>query len=110
MKPLSAAIIAALALAGCTEIVREPAPRSAVMIDEPGGFVVQERPPVMREEIVPLAPGPGYAWHPGHWRWENGWAWAPGRYIARPHPEAVWVPGHWAARRYGWSWIPGHWD
>jgi hypothetical protein len=104
------AAIAGLIGGGCAEVEPVRGPRSEVIIDEPPGIVVKERPPIVREEIVPIAPGPAFVWHPGHWRWRDGWVWVPGRYIDRPHPEAVWVPGHWAEKRYGWSWIPGHWD
>lgn len=104
------ALASPLLLAACVE----PAPehqRQTVYLEEPGPVVVRERPPEVREEIVPAAPGVAYVWRPGNWRWQGGgWVWQPGHYVERPHPNAAWVPGHWAERRYGWSWIPGHWD
>ena len=109
MKPVfMSATAAALLLAGCTDTVRVREP-PAYVIDEPDSVVVREPPPAVREEIVPIAPGPGYLWRPGRWRWHDGWGWEGGAYIARPLPEAEWEPGHWAERRYGWAWIPGHW-
>lgn len=45
--------------------------------------IVQGAPPPLRYEAVPVAPGPGYVWHHGHWYW-NGYryVWVPGRYYA----------------------------
>ena len=46
--------------------------------------IIREAPPPMRVEMIPVG-RPGYAWDPGHWRWEGrGYAW---------------MPGHWRSRR-----------
>ncbi|CAM2156046.1 Lipoprotein [Pararobbsia alpina] len=46
-------------------------------------YVEPARPPMPAErvEVVPVAPGEGFVWVKGHYKWEGG-AW-------------VWVPGHW---------------
>jgi YXWGXW repeat-containing protein len=105
------ALIAALLplLGACEETVRVREPGIGAVVEEGGPIVVRERPPVLREEVIPAPPGERFVWRPGYWMWRNGWAWVPGRYVERPHPEAVWVPGHWAERRWGWTWVPGHW-
>lgn len=57
-------------------------------------IIAPHAPPPPRAEVVP-PPRAGYAWDPGHWRWEGG--------------GYRWVPGHWAARGPNWRWVPGHW-
>ena len=35
--------------------------------------------PAPRVEVIPVAPGAGYNWVPGHWAWrERGWVWIAG--------------------------------
>lgn len=58
--------------------------------------VVAEPPPPPRVEVIGVAPGPGFFWVPGHWRW------GPQRY--------VWVAGHWAPHRPGHYWVAPHWN
>ena len=45
--------------------------------------VILERPmPPPRMEVIPVAPGPGYNWVPGHWAWRGAeWVWIPGHHI-----------------------------
>ena len=75
-----------------------------------GGIYVQTAPPQPVYETVPSAPGPGYYWVPGYWRW-NGYryVWVHGYYSYPPYGGAVWHPGHWARNAYGWYWRAGHW-
>ncbi len=76
----------------------------------PGAVYVRVRPPVYREEVVGVAPGPGYFWVAGFWEWGGAeYRWVHGRWVARPYPRAVWVRGHWRSTSSGWYWIPGHW-
>jgi len=72
--------------------------------------IVRVGPPALRAEVVPVAPGPGWAWRSGYWRW-NGhrYVWVSGHYLRRPRVGAEWVPGHWGERGGGWVWIGGHW-
>ena len=76
----------------------------------PGAVFVSVRPPVYREEVVGVAPGPGFVWVAGYWEWGGAaYAWVPGRWVARPYARAVWVRGHWHGSRHGWYWVPGRW-
>ncbi len=71
--------------------------------------VVTEAPPADRAEGAGVAPGPDYAWVPGHWAWHDRWVWDRGYWMLRPRPGAVWQPGHWDKDARGWVWVPGHW-
>ena len=75
-----------------------------------GAVYVRERPPAYREEVVGVAPGPGYFWIRGYWQWGGAaYQWVPGRWEMRPRPNAVWVEGRWRSAHRGWYWMPGHW-
>lgn len=56
------------------------------------GVAVGIPPPPPRIERAVV--GPGYAWVPGHWRW-NG-------------VRRVWIGGHRVART-GYRYVPAHW-
>ena len=77
-------------------------------------------------EVIPAAPGAGYAWGPGHWTWRRGaWFWVRGHHIrgvvtampapivevvsVRPSPAHIWVKGHHAWEGGRWVWHPGVW-
>jgi len=68
-------------------------------------------PPAPVYERAPYAPGPGYVWLGGHYRWDGyRYVWVPGHYVRPPYGYSSWVPGHWVNRPNGaWVWIPGHW-
>ena len=71
---------------------------------------VKLAPPATRVEVKVVAPGPGYVWTAGYYRWHGGaYVWVPGRWVLPPRPGAVWVPGHWKSTPGGWYWKPGHW-
>jgi WXXGXW repeat (2 copies) len=73
--------------------------------------LVTEAPPPVRVETRTVAPGPGYVWTSGYWRWTGaGYQWVPGGWIVRPRPAAIWVEGHWVRRGGGWIWVAGHWQ
>jgi hypothetical protein len=82
--------------------------------------------PPPRVEVVPVAPGPGYNWVPGHWAWRGGnWVWITGHHVrgvvapmpaevvevvpTRPAPGYVWVKGHHVYEGSRWVWHPGIW-
>jgi hypothetical protein len=89
--------------------------------------VVGERAmPAPIVEVIPTAPGVGYAWVPGHWVWRRGaWFWVKGHHIrgtvepvpaavvevvpVRPSPGHIWVKGHHAWEGGRWVWHPGIW-
>ena len=72
--------------------------------------VVPQAPPTVRVEAQTVAPGHGYIWTPGYWRW-NGttYVWVSGAWVRPPRTTAVWVPGHWVRRGGGRVYIAGHW-
>ena len=106
MKIHVTSALVALALAGAT-IGSTVVPAAAAVY---GNVNIRVGPPAPQIETIPVAPGPGYAWHPGVWRW-NGerYIWVGGRYFRRPYGNAEWVPGHWVHRPQGWVWRAGHW-
>ena len=81
--------------------------------------------PAPRVEVIPVAPGAGYNWVPGHWAWRGSWVWIAGHHIrgvvaampvevvevvpARPSPVHFWVKGHHVFERDHWVWRPGVW-
>ena len=72
--------------------------------------LVEQPPPPRKLEIVPLPPGPDYAWVPGQWMYSEGkWIWNEGAYKLRPYVGAVWMGGYWARHGRGWTWVRGHW-
>ena len=128
------AIVTLAALTGCVTRTRE------VVVERPTtpAVVVQQQPvapahnvrampgPIMEERGV--APGAGYSWLSGHWRYDgNRWVWQPGRWVqgnapampaviteqmgAAPSTTHYWVPGYWEWRagNNAWVWVPGAW-
>jgi hypothetical protein len=70
---------------------------------------VTQPPPAARVEVQTVAPGPGYVWTPGYWRWTGAdYVWVSGSWVVRPRPSAVYVRGHWVRRTGGYIWVPGH--
>jgi len=82
--------------------------------------------PPPRVEVIPVAPGAGYNWVPGHWAWRGtGWVWIAGHHVrgvvppkpaevvevvtVRPSPNHYWVKGHYVFDGGRWVWRPGHW-
>src|SRR5258705_2150200 len=85
-------ILLALALVGC---VAEPTTVTTTTTQEvtttgPAREVVVTRaPPPVRVETQTMAPGPGYVWTTGYWRWTGSdYVWVPGSWLTRPKPAA----------------------
>ena len=109
------------ALVGCadeppvtttTTVTREVTTTGPAIATEPvaSDVYVEQAPPVVRVETQTVAPGPGYIWTPGYWRWSGtGYVWVSGSWARPPRVAAVWVRGHWVHRPRGWVWMPGHW-
>jgi len=99
-----------LALLGCAEeppvtttttVTRETTTTGPVVATEPvaSDVYVAQTPPTVRVETRTLAPGPGFSWTPGYWRWNGAtYVWVSGTWIRPPRTTAVWVPGHWVHR------------
>ena len=94
------ALAGLLAAASLTACVDETRPAPAYGVEAQGGYVdlavTDEAPPPPQEEVVGVAPGPGYFWIGGVWFWEGG--------------RHVWHPGRWEAEREGFRYVPHHWD
>ncbi len=72
--------------------------------------VVEQPPPAAKLELVPLSPGPEFAWIPGHWTWREGqWVWQGGYWAKRPSLGMTWVDGRWAKQGRSWTWLEGRW-
>ena len=90
-----------------TQEVTTGVPATGVVTRE---VVVPQAPPSVRIEAQTIAPGTGYIWTPGYWRWTGReYVWVSGAWVRPPRTTAVWVPGHWVSRGAGWVWVPGHW-
>ena len=93
---------------------------------QPAVIVERGVMPAPRVEVIPVTPGPGYNWVPGHWAWRGaGWVWIPGHHIrgvvatmpaevvevvpTRPGPEYFWVKGHHVYEGDRWVWHRGVW-
>ena len=73
-------------------------------------IVVRVGPPRPRVERRIAAPGPGYVWIGGFYRWEGGaHVWVPGRWERPIRPGAVWVAPRWQRRGREWVFIDGRW-
>jgi hypothetical protein len=118
MKLRNYLLILPLAFVGCayeapappvtttTTVTRETTTTGPVA----GEVLVTQAPPAPRVEVQTVAPGPGYVWTPGYWRWTGtDYVWTSGAWVVRPRANAVYVRGHWEHRAGGWVWIPGHW-
>lgn len=68
---------------------------------------VQIAPPAPIVETVPAAPGAGYTWVAGYYRW-NGtrYVWVHGHYERH---GGHWCGGHWRHAAGGYYWVEGHW-
>jgi hypothetical protein len=108
----------ALVFAGCVAETAPPVTTTTVTREvtttgpATGGEVyVTQAPPAVRTEVQTVAPGPGYVWTQGYWRWTGtDYVWVGGTWVTRPRPTAVWVAGHWVRRGGGYTWIAGHWQ
>lgn len=120
--PICLLALAPFAFAGCvaetpitttttTEVTRETVTTGPGVRPVTREVLVTQAPPAVRVEARTVAPGTGYVWTNGYWRWTGaGYEWVPGGWIARPRPAAVWVEGHWVRRAGGWIWVAGHWQ
>jgi hypothetical protein len=66
-------------------------------------------PPPLREEAIIVAPGPGFIWVGGYWRWSGGnYSWVSGHW-ARARAGSRWEAGRWERRGHRWVWRKGRW-
>ncbi|WMW79346.1 YXWGXW repeat-containing protein [Undibacterium cyanobacteriorum] len=66
-------------------------------------------PPPPMQEVITVAPAPGYLWVNGFWYWEGGrHVWRAG-YWAPPRVGFTWFPHRWERVGVHWHFRPGHW-
>jgi len=101
MLRLVSSLLLGIALAGCVIV---PDQRHAA------GGIVMVAPPPPNEEVIGVAPVPGYIWMGGYWRWAGDrHEWVPGHW-AEPRPGRHWVRHQWVRQGDGWRMKPGHWE
>jgi hypothetical protein len=99
------AFLSIAVLSGC--VVR---PARVYYAAPPGAVVVTQAPPPPQVEVVPEAPGPGYVWIAGHWRWREGrYVWIRGHYDVPPRAGVVWIAPHYENRGGSYVLIEGAW-
>src|SRR4029453_3468651 len=108
-------IVTLLTVAGCatdpTAVTTTTTTQEVTTTGPAREVVVTRAPPPVRVETQTVAPGPGYVWRTGYWRWTGSeYVWVPASWLTRPRPAAVWVAGHWVRRPGGWVWVAGHWQ
>jgi hypothetical protein len=95
------ALLVSAAISGC------------VVVPDQGhyaGGVVMVAPPPLREEVIGVAPEPGYVWIAGYWSWVGGrHEWVEGHW-ARGRPGYHWVRHVWVRQGDGWRMHEGHWE
>lgn len=89
----------------------EPAPETVYVEPRPTEtIIVQEAPPPIQTEVIPVAPGPGFIWIGGFWGYEgHHYVWHHGHYTRGPAGN-VWVRDSWVHSRRGWEYQRGHWE
>lgn len=98
-----ASLLAAALLSGCVVVPARP-------YYPPDDEIVSVAPPLPREEVIGVAPAPGYLWLGGYWGWRGrNHVWIGGHWEA-PRPGYFWRPYAWVPYRGGWRMNPGHWD
>jgi hypothetical protein len=67
-------------------------------------------PPRARYERRPPAPGRGYVWTPGYYRWDGrGYNWDRGAWVRPPRAHARWIAPHWRRHGHRWVFVEGRW-
>ena len=75
-----------------------------------GRLYVRVGPPAPVVEARVVAPGPGFVWVPGAYRWDGrAYIWTAGAWQRPPRARARWAPGHWVRDRHGWYFVEGRW-
>lgn len=99
---LVSAALAAL-LSGCVVVARAPLPLVPVVY-------IDRAPPVAYNEVVTLAPGPGYVWIGGYQSWTGrDYVWTRGYWSLPARGYTHWNPGYWHRHNRGHYWVAGHW-
>jgi len=93
-----------VALAGCTVSLTV----SAELYARPRAVRVDRPPPALRDaDDHGERPSATAVWVSGHWRWDGGWVWEPGKW-QEPRPGHVWEPPLATARDGVYEYYPGY--
>ena len=96
-------IALATVLSGCVVAVRAPLPLVPVVY-------VDRAPPAAYNEVVTVAPGPGYVWVGGYYGWSGrDYLWNRGYWSLPARGYTTWNPGYWNRHDRGHHWVPGQW-
>jgi hypothetical protein len=94
----------------------ENAQLSTAQYNEDNGYGQQpetyapQPPPELPQYQQPPAPGEGYIWTPGNWRYaQTGYFWVPGAWVHAPYQGALWTPGYWGWRGGRYAYYRGYW-
>ncbi len=94
----------ALVAGGCAVAVRGPLPLGPVVY-------VDRAPPAPYNEVVTVAPGPGYVWIGGYHGWTGrDYVWNRGYWTLPARGYTRWSPGYWHRDGRGHYWIAGRWQ
>ncbi len=103
-RPAQLSLVASILLLGACASAQTPRGRG-------DGYYVVRPPPRAVAEVVTVAPGPRYAWIPGHYIYaRNDYVWRPGHWDVIPSGFRRWEAARWARdRRRGWYFVDGRW-
>ncbi len=74
-------------------------------------ITVNQKPPALRKEVIPVRQNPSAVWIPGYWSWNYRlfqWIWVAGYWDLYPI-GVIWFPGYWHYNDGLWIWIEGRW-
>ena len=92
-----------IVLSGCVVAVRAPLPLVSVVY-------IDRAPPAAYNEVVTVAPGPGYVWVGGYYGWSGrDYLWNRGYWSLPARGYTTWNPGYWHRHDRGHYWVPGQW-
>jgi hypothetical protein len=69
-------------------------------------------PPPLQDYQQPPCPVDGYLWQPGYWafnRYNGGYYWVSGTWVAPPNPGYLWTPPYWGYEDGVYAFHGGYW-
>ena len=96
------------------EILKEPPERKKQLEEEDKtSFRLKVAPPpIPRSSTVMPESRPGFAYQPGHYRYDTKketFVWVAGRFLEKREGKDFHL-GHWSKDERGWFWVEGRWD
>ena len=92
----------------------DPQNWNATTDDGTGDTPVQANtpPPPLQDYQQPECPVDGYLWQPGYWafsRYNGGYYWVAGTWVAPPTPGYLWTPPYWGFEGGVYAFHSGYW-